>query len=67
MNKAVKLFKTSIKLDKLYLPAYENLIYVYQELNDEKKALQIYNAYQKARNKLTWTINPCNHLNSNRG
>ena len=52
MNKAVKLFKTSIKLDKLFLPAYENLIYIYQKLNDEKKALQIYNAYKKARNKL---------------
>ena len=52
MNKAVKLFKTSIKLDKLYLPAYENLIYVYRELDDERKALQIYNAYERARGKL---------------
>ena len=52
MNKAVKLFKTSIKLDKLYLPAYENLIYVYRELDDERKALQIYNTYERARGKL---------------
>ena len=52
MNKAVKLFKTSIKQDKLFLPAYENLVYVYRELNDEKKALKIYTAYEKARGKL---------------
>ena len=52
MNKAVKLFKTSIKLDKLFLPAYENLIYVYQELDDKKKAFKTYTAYKKARGKL---------------
>ena len=52
MNKAVKLFRISIKLDKLFLPAYENLIYVYRELGDEKKALKIHNAYDKARGEL---------------
>jgi hypothetical protein len=52
MNKAVKLFRISIKLDKLFLPAYENLIYVYRELGDEKKAFKIHNAYDKARGEL---------------
>jgi len=52
MNKAVKLFRISIKLDKLFLPAYENLIYVYRELGDEKKALKIHNSYDKARGEL---------------
>jgi tetratricopeptide (TPR) repeat protein len=52
LNKSVKLFKTSIKIDKLFLPAYENLIFVYREMNNKKKALQIYNDYDKARNKL---------------
>jgi len=52
INKAVKLFRTSIKLDKLFLPAYENLIYVYRELGDEKKTLKIYNAYVKSRDEL---------------
>jgi len=52
MTKAVKLFRTSIKLDKLFLPAYENLIYVYLELDDEKKALKIHNSYEKARDEL---------------
>jgi hypothetical protein len=51
-KKSVKLFRTSIKLDKLFLPAYENLIYVYRKLDDEKKAFQIYNAYEKARHEL---------------
>ena len=52
MTKAVKLFRTSIKLDKLFLPAYENLIYLYRELNDQKKALKIYDAYKKSRGEL---------------
>jgi hypothetical protein len=55
MKEAVKLFRTSIKLDKLYLPAYENLIWIYrnvEELKNDKKALKIYNAYDKARYEL---------------
>lgn len=52
MNKAVKLFRTSIKQDKLFLTAYENLIYVYLELDNEKKALKIHNAYNKSRDEL---------------
>ena len=52
ITKAIKLFKASIKLDKLFLPAYENLIYVYRELGDEKKALKIYDSYEKSRGEL---------------
>jgi len=52
MKKAIKLFRTSIKQDKLFLPAYQNLIYLYRELNDEKKALKTHNMYEKARGQL---------------
>ena len=57
MSKAVKLFRTSIKLDKLFLPAYENLIYVYRELKDNKKALKVYSAYEKASGELMKSSN----------
>ena len=36
----------------MYLPAYQNLIYIYREQNEEKKAQKIYEDYIKARNKL---------------
>lgn len=52
MKKAIKLFRTSIKLDKLYLPAYQNLIYIYRETDNEKKALKTHNYYEKARAEL---------------
>ena len=52
MKKSIDLFSTSIRLDKLYLPAYENLIFLYKELGEEKKALKIYSAYEKSRNRL---------------
>ena len=51
-KEAIKLFNSSIKKDKLYLPAYQNLIYIYREQNEEKKAQKIYEDYIKARNKL---------------
>ena len=66
IKKAVKLFKTSIKLDKLYLPAYENLIYIYQnqkEVKDEKKAFKIYNAYDKARYELMKSFSKQDQIN----
>jgi len=52
MKKTIKLFKTSIKQDKLFLPAYQNLIYIYRNLDDEKKALNTHKAYEKARSQL---------------
>ena len=52
MKKTIKLFRTSIKQDKLFLPAYQNLIYIYRELNEEKKALSTHKTYEKARKQL---------------
>ena len=52
MKKAIKLFRTSIKQDKLFLPAYQNLIYIYRELDDERKAIKTHNVYEKARGEL---------------
>ena len=52
MAKAISLFQKAIKQDKLYLPSYENLIYIYKELDDEKKALKTHTALEKAREEL---------------
>jgi len=52
INKSIKLFQKSIKLDKLFLPAYENLIYIYKEQKEEKKAINMSNSLKKARLKL---------------
>ena len=52
IKKSIKLFRTSIKQDKLFLPAYQNLIYIYRELDEEKKALKTHNTYEKARGQL---------------
>ena len=42
----------SIKQDKLFLPAYENLIYIYKEQKEDKKAENIANSLNKARAEL---------------
>jgi len=52
LNKSIKLFQKTIKQDKLFLPAYENLIYIYKEQNEDKKAIKISNSLKKARLKL---------------
>ena len=52
MNKSIKLFQLSIKRDKLFLPAYQNLIYIYRELKEENKALKIQNSFEKSRKQL---------------
>tara|TARA_B100000902_G_scaffold398226_1_gene464280 strand:+ start:4212 stop:5768 length:1557 start_codon:yes stop_codon:yes gene_type:complete len=52
MGKAIKYLKWSIKYDKLFLPAHENLIYIYKELNENGKAKTAQNNYEKARNEL---------------
>ena len=52
LKTSIKLFQKSIKQDKLFLPAYENLIYIYKEQSDNKKAETIGNALKKARIKL---------------
>jgi hypothetical protein len=52
LKKSIKLFQKTIKQDKLFLPAYENLIYIYKEQNEDKKAIKISNSLKKARLKL---------------
>jgi len=52
LKEAIKLFKKSIKQEKLFLPAYENLIYIYKTEGEDKKALSVYKSYLKARDNL---------------
>lgn len=52
LKRSVKLFKTSIQLDKLFLPAYENLIYVYRQLGESNKAQKTQKAFLKNRDRL---------------
>lgn len=51
-KKAIKLFTLSIKQDKHFLPAYQNLIFIYQALDENKKAIKVHKAYEKAREDL---------------
>ena len=52
MKKAIKLFRIVIKTDKLFLPAHENLIYIYKKENEDGKAIKAQNHYEKCRNEL---------------
>ena len=52
MSQSIKLFQKSIKQDKLFLPAYENLIYIYKEQGDYKKAEAISRSLKKSRLEL---------------
>lgn len=52
LKRSVKLFKSSIQLDKLFLPAYENLIYVYRQLGESNKAQKTHKAFLKNRDRL---------------
>ena len=52
MSKAIKLFKIVIKIDKLYLPAHENLIYIYKQENEDSKAIKAQQKKKKCRNEL---------------
>jgi len=52
LKEAIKLFKQSIKQDRLFLPAYENLIYVYKAEGEDKKALSVHKSFVKARENL---------------
>jgi tetratricopeptide (TPR) repeat protein len=52
LKASIKLFQKSIKQDKLFLPAYENLIYIYKEQSEDKKAENLAIALKKARLKL---------------
>ena len=52
LKNSIKLLQKTIKQDKLFLPAYENLIYIYKEQNEDKKAIKISQSLVKARLKL---------------
>ena len=52
MKKAIKLFRTVIKTDKLFLPAHENLIYIYKKENEDGKAIKAQKYYEKCRNEV---------------
>ena len=52
LEKSIDLFKLSIKQDRLYLPAYSNLIYIYQNIEENSKAERVEKAYNKAREDL---------------
>ena len=52
LKTSIKLFQKSINQDKLYLPAYENLIYIYREQGENEKADKLAKSLQKARLKL---------------
>ena len=49
---AIKLFKLTIKHDKLYLNPYQNLVYLYQEIGDINKAEKYQKLYNKRRDEL---------------
>ena len=52
LKNAIKLFKLTIKHDKLYLAPYENLVYVYTILGDDNKAEKYQKQYNKRRDEL---------------
>ncbi len=52
IKESIKLFQKSIKQDKLYLPAYENLIYIYRQIGEDKKAIKLTEDLKKNRLKL---------------
>ena len=52
LKTSIKLFQKSISQDKLYLPAYENLIYIFREQGENEKANKLAKNLQKARLKL---------------
>ena len=52
LKKSIDLFKLSIKQDKLFLPAYSNLIYIYRKNDEQSKANRVERAYEDAREDL---------------
>ncbi|MDG2086311.1 MAG: hypothetical protein P8J36_03235 [Flavobacteriales bacterium] len=52
IKNSIKLFQKAIKQDKLYLPSYENLIYIYRQQGEPKKAEKMSTALMQARSKL---------------
>ena len=52
MKKSIKLFQLTIKHDKLFLPSYQNLIYIYDEMDEGNKAAKYQKLYEKRRDEL---------------
>ena len=50
--KAIDLFKLTTKKDKLYLKPYQNMIHIYNEMDETKKALSVQKSYEKNRDDL---------------
>ena len=51
-EKALDLFKLATKQDRLYLTPYQNMIYIYTEMEEGKKALSAQKSYEKNRDVL---------------
>ena len=51
-EKTLSLLKLATKQDRLYLKPYQNMIYVYNEMEEGKKALSVQKSYDKSRNDL---------------
>ena len=62
LKKSIKLFQKAIKQDKLFLPSYENLIYIYKEQGEKKKAVSMANSLKKARLKLMQSFSKADQL-----
>ena len=52
IKESVKLMKLSIKFDKLFLTPYQNLIYIYKEMGENKKAEKHQELFNKNREDL---------------
>ena len=54
LKKSIDLFRLSIKQDKLFLPAYSNLIYIYRKNDEQSKANRVEKAYVNASHNLRY-------------
>lgn len=63
LKKSIRYFRIVIKTDKLYLPAHENLIYIYKEMGEDSKAVKAQRYYEKCRNELIKTFSRQEQLN----
>jgi hypothetical protein len=67
LDKAIRLLRIAIKVDKLFLPAHENLIYIYKEMGEGKKALKAQKDYEQRRNELIQTFSRQDQLDKGIG
>jgi tetratricopeptide (TPR) repeat protein len=51
-EKALDLFKLATKQDRLYLKPYKNMIFIYNEMEQGKKALSVQKSHDKSENDL---------------